>query len=271
MRYWIAIALAAGGLALAHPSRVLAQEHDLELREVEWEHKGIFGTYDRPALQRGLQVYQNVCQTCHGLEHVAFRNLAALGYSEDEVDAIAAQYQVTQPPNDQGDVVQAPGKASDYFPPPYPNEQAAAAANGGKAPPDLSLMAKARIGGESYIYSLLTGYPEQPPADVEVPEGGYYNTYFPGHVIAMPPPLQPDQVTYSDQTPASVEQMAHDVSSFLAWTAEPTLEERKGMGLRVMLFLLVLTGLLYAYKHKIWADVDKGGSGVEPAEAGGKS
>lgn len=276
MRTSLKIALAAG-FALTPLSYALAQEGETalaheapELKEVEWSHDGVFGTFDRAAAQRGLQVYQNVCQTCHGMELVAFRNLADLGYNPDEVEAIAAQYQVTQPPDDQGEVAEGPAKASDYFPSPYPNDQAAAAANGGKAPPDLSLISKAREGGENYLYSLLTGYPETPPEGVEVPEGGYYNTYYPGNIIAMPAPLAPDVVTYEDGTTASVEQMAQDVSAFLAWTAEPKLEERKGMGLRVMLFLLVLTGLLYAYKRKVWRDVHQDDSQVGPAKMGGQ-
>lgn len=231
-----------------------AAEGEVALHEVDWSHAGVFGTFDRGEVQRGLQVYQNVCQSCHGLQYVAFRNLEALGYSEDQVKAIAEQYEVPAEPNEAGDVENRPAAANDHFPPIYPNEKAAAAANGGKAPPDLSLMTKAREGNEDYVYSLLIGY-EEPPEGVEVPEGGYYNRYYPGNVIAMPQPLQPDLVSYSDGTTATVEQMSKDVTAFLAWAAEPKLEERKQMGLKVTLFLLVLTGLLYAYKRRIWSDV----------------
>lgn len=240
-------------VALGMAGPALAAETPAPL-ERSWPHEGMFGSYDRAALQRGLQVYQNVCQACHSLQYVAFRNLEALGYSEDEVKAIAAQYTVTDGPDDQGDMFERPGRPSDHPPAPFPNAEAAAAANGGKAPPDLSLITKARADGANYLYSLLNGY-EEAPADVEVPDGGYYNAYFPGHVIAMPPPLADEMVTYEDGTPATVEQMAADVTEFLAWAAEPKLEERKRAGLRVFLFLIVAAGLLYAYKRKIWADV----------------
>ena len=149
----------------------------------------MFGSFDRAATQRGFQVYREVCSACHGVKYMAFRNLAALGYAEDQIKAIAAEYTITDGPNDEGEMFERAGLPFDRIPGPYPNDAAAAAANGGKAPPDLSLMAKARMGGEDYLYSLLTGY-EDPPADFEVPEGGYYNAYFPGHVIAMPPPLE---------------------------------------------------------------------------------
>jgi ubiquinol-cytochrome c reductase cytochrome c1 subunit len=151
-------------------------------------------------------------------------------------------------------MIERPGIPSDRIPSPYANEAAAAAANGGKAPPDLSLIVKAREGSQDYVYSVLTGY-EDPPPDFEVPEGGYYNAYFPGHVIAMPPPVSDDQVAYADGTAATVDQMARDVTQFLTWVAEPKLEARKGAGLKVILFLVVLTGLTFALKRKIWADV----------------
>jgi ubiquinol-cytochrome c reductase cytochrome c1 subunit len=214
----------------------------------------MFGSFDRAATQRGLQVYREVCAACHGLEYVAFRNLASLGYSEDDIKAIAAEYTVTDGPNDEGEMFERPGLPFDHVPGPYPNEAAAAAANGGKAPPDLSLIAKAREGGQDYVYSLLTGY-EEPPADVEVPDGGHFNAFFPGHIIAMPPPLSDDQVTYADGTGATVSQMSRDVTQFLMWAAEPKLEERKGTGIKVILFLVVVTGLTFALKRRIWADV----------------
>lgn len=245
--------LVAASIALLG-STLKAQESEVPLKEEEWPHHGVFGTFDRAALQRGFQVYQNVCQSCHGLELLSFRNLGDLGYNEDEVSAIAEQYQVAGTPNESGDVEDRPAAASDKLPPPYPNKQAAAAANGGKAPPDLTLMIKAREGNEDYTYSLLTGY-EDPPEGVEVPDGGYYNRYYPGHVIAMPQPLQDDLVSYTDGTAATADQMAKDVTEFLAWTAEPKLEERKQMGLKVVLFLLVMTGLLVAYMRRVWSDV----------------
>lgn len=251
----LALKLAAAALLAGwtHGS-ALAAESGVAHKEVHWPHHGLFGTYDRAALQRGFQVYQNVCQACHGLKYLAFRNLEALGYSEDEVKAIAAQYTVQDGPDDSGEMFERPARPSDRKPSPYPNPQAARAANGGALPPDLSLVTKAREGGEDYLYSLLTGYTD-PPADVTVPEGMNYNLYFPGHMIAMPPPLQPDVVTYEDGTPATVDQTARDVTQFLAWVAEPTLEQRKQMGLKVMLFLVVITGLFIAYKRRVWADV----------------
>jgi ubiquinol-cytochrome c reductase cytochrome c1 subunit len=229
-------------------------EHEVHLKELHWPTQGIFGSFDRAAVQRGLQVYREVCQACHSMKYVAFRNLEALGYTEDQVKAIAAEYTVVDGPDDTGEMIERPGIPSDRIPSPYPNEAAAAAANGGKAPPDLSLIVKAREGFQDYVYSVLTGY-EDPPPDFEVPEGGYYNAYFPGHVIAMPPPLSDDQVTYADGTAATVDQMARDVTQFLTWAAEPKLEARKGAGLKVILFLVVLTGLTFALKRKIWADV----------------
>lgn len=254
MRHHLLAAGLALGLVAAGAAAQAQEDHTIHLKHRHWPTDGLFGSFDRAALQRGLQVYQEVCAACHGLDYVAFRTLADLGYSEDEVKAFAAQATVTDGPNDEGEMFERPGLPSDRFPSPYPNEQAAAAANGGKAPPDLSLMAKARMGGQDYIYSLLTGY-EDPPEGFEVPPNGYYNAYFPGHVIAMPPPLNPDQVTYADGTAATVDQMAADVSHFLFWAAEPKLEERKHMGAKVMLFLIVLTGLTFALKRKIWADV----------------
>jgi ubiquinol-cytochrome c reductase cytochrome c1 subunit len=244
------------GFAVIDAAPGVAQDEHaaIHLKDVSWPSEGLFGTIDRAAAQRGLQVYREVCASCHGLQFVAFRNLSDLGYSEDEIKALAAEYTITDGPDDSGEMFERPGLPSDRVPSPYPNEQAAAAANGGKAPPDLSLITKARMDGQNYLYSILTGY-EDPPADLEIPPGGYYNAYFPGHVIAMPPPLSEDQVTYADGTPATVDQMASDVTQFLAWAAEPKLEVRKQTGLKVMMFLLVLCGLTFALKRKVWADV----------------
>jgi ubiquinol-cytochrome c reductase cytochrome c1 subunit len=219
-----------------------------------WSFNGIFGTYDRGAVQRGFQVYEGVCHNCHSAKYLAFRNLEDVGLSDDAVKAIAANFQVTDGPNDSGDMFQRPARPSDRMPSPFPNEPAARAANGGALPPDLSLMAKAREGGPDYIYSILTGFADPPP-DVKVPEGMNYNLYFPGHMIAMPPPLSEGAVTYDDGTKATVGQMASDVSQFLMWMAEPKLEARKQTGVKVLLFLVVLIGLFYAYKRKVWADL----------------
>jgi ubiquinol-cytochrome c reductase cytochrome c1 subunit len=240
--------------ALMATSAAQAAEGHIELKHREWPTAGIFGSFDRAAVQRGFQVYREVCAACHGLKYVAFRTLDTVGYEEEDIKAIAAEYTIADGPNDEGEMFERPGQPFDRVPSPYPNDAAAAAANGGKAPPDLSLIAKSRMGGENYLYSLLTGY-EEPPEGFEVPDGGYYNAYFPGHVIAMPPPLSDDQVTYADGTSATTSQMAQDVSQFLMWAAEPKLEERKATGLKVILFLVVLTGLTFALKRKIWADV----------------
>ncbi|MBO6826147.1 MAG: cytochrome c1 [Sneathiella sp.] len=227
---------------------------NIDYKSVDWQHTGIFGTYDRSAAQRGAQVYREVCAGCHGLELVAFRTLTDLGFTEDEVKAIAAEYEFVDGPDDEGEMFDRAGKPFDKFPAPFANEKAARASNGGAYPPDLSLIVKARPGFENYLYSLLTGY-EDAPEGFELPVGMNYNAYFAGHKIAMAAPLSEDAVEYSDGTKASVDQMAKDVTVFLAWAAEPKLEERKNMGLKVILFLIVLTGIFYAAKRKIWSDV----------------
>ena len=238
------------GLGLGGPLQ--AAETGQELIQHHWPFEGVFGHFDRAAAQRGLQVYREVCSACHSLKYIAFRNLAELGYSDDEIKAIAAQYQITDGPNDQGEMFQRPGKPADIFPPPFANDQAARASNNGALPPDLSLITKAREGGANYVFSLLQGFHDAPAGETG-PPGTYYNVYFPSHWIGMPPPLSDGQVTYADGTKASVEQMASDVANFLTWAGEPTLEARKQTGLKVMLFLIVLTGLLYATKRKVWA------------------
>jgi len=246
--------LTAAVAVLALGSGTAEAAEGAALPDHSWSFEGIFGTFERHEVQRGFQVYREVCSACHGLRLVAFRNLEALGYDEDALKALAAEYTFRDGPDDQGEMYERPGTPADHFPSPFPNAKAAAASNNGAAPPDLSLIAKARKGGPSYVRALLTGY-EDPPADVKLPEGASYNRYFPGHQIAMPPPLSADAVDYADGTPATVEQMATDVAAFLMWTAEPNLEERKAMGIKVLIFLLVFTGVLYAAKRKIWADL----------------
>tara|TARA_R110000782_G_scaffold8856_5_gene28608 strand:- start:315 stop:1157 length:843 start_codon:yes stop_codon:yes gene_type:complete len=238
----------------------------------DWTFKGLFGTYDRASAQRGYKVYKEVCSACHSMNLIKFRNLQDIGFSEAQTKALAAEYEIQDGPNDDGDMFARKRTPSDPLPSPFANDKAAAAANNGKAPPDLSLITKARAqGGDSvikvsmkhpdgftigadYVYALLTGYGE-PPAGFELPDGGSYNKYFPGGVIAMANPLAEDGVEFSDGTKATVAQQAHDVTTFLAWAAEPELEERKRLGIKVMLFLLVLTGMLFALKRKIWSDV----------------
>jgi ubiquinol-cytochrome c reductase cytochrome c1 subunit len=238
----------------------------------DWSFAGPFGHYDKQQLQRGLKVYTEVCSACHSMRLVSFRTLEHLGYSEAQVKTFSANYQVQDGPNDDGEMFERAATPSDYFPSPYPNPQAAAAANNGAAPPDMSLLAKARgitrgfpqfvfdiftqyqEGGPDYIYSLITGY-QEPPAGVEVPEGGHYNPYFANAAsLAMAPPIADDQVTYDDGAPQTVDQYAKDVSAFLMWTAEPHLEERKRTGFMVMVFLVIFTGLIYLTKKSVYAN-----------------
>jgi len=253
MRRPILALAAALAFGFASPPASSA-EQDMALPEVEWPFDGFFGTFDRAATQRGFQVYREVCSACHSMSLVAYRNLEEIGFTEDQVKAIAAAVTVTDGPNDQGEMYERPGRPSDHFKAPFPNEQAARAANNGAAPPDLSVIAKARPGGPTYVYALLTGYVAL-PADFQLTEGMNYNRYFPGHQIAMPPPLSDGQVEFADGTQATVQQMAHDVASFLMWTAEPTLEVRKRTGVSAIIFLVALTLLLYASKRRIWAAV----------------
>lgn len=220
-----------------------------------WSWKGIFGTYDKAQLQRGWAVYDQVCAACHGLKLVAYRNLMDIGFSEAEVKAIAASKEVRDGPNEEGDMFNRKGLPSDRFVSPFKNEQAAMNANGGALPPDLSLIVKAKEGDADYVYSVLTGYGKTPPADMQLATGMNYNPMFPGEQIAMAPPLNEGAVEYADGTKATVEQMAADVTAFLQWASEPELEERKQLGVKVMIFLIIMTVLFWFAKRKIWADV----------------
>lgn len=219
----------------------------------QWSFDGIFGTFDRAQMRRGLQVYDEVCASCHSLNLVAYRHLAGIGMNEAEIKALAGEKEVTDGPNDEGEMFTRPAGLSDPFVAPFSNDNEARAANNGALPPDLSLMTKARVGGQDYLYALLIGYKEEAPAGVELLEGMNYNEYFPGHQIAMGPPLDDEAVEYADGTKATLDQHARDVVSFLVWAAEPELEERKNMGIKVILFLIVLTAMLYALKRQIWA------------------
>ena len=226
-----------------------------EIEKQNWSFDGVFGKFDKAALQRGFQVYKEVCAGCHGLEYIAFRNLTELGLNVDQVKAIAAEYEVEDGPDDEGEMFTRPAILSDILPSPFANDNAARASNNGALPPDLSLIAKARTGGPDYLHALLTGYVDA-PADVKINEGMSYNPYFPGNQIAMPPPIDDDAVEYTDGTPATVDQMSLDVVQFLMWAAEPKLEIRKRMGIKVILFLRVLTALFYASKRKVWSRID---------------
>lgn len=226
------------------------EEHVLHAPKFPWEHKGLFSAFDSRSIRRGFQVYQQVCAACHTMDYLAYRNLVDVCYTDKEVRQIAAEVQVEDGPDVEGNMFMRPGKLSDYFPRPYPNEEAARAANNGAFPPDLSYMALARHGGEDYIFSLLTGYTD-PPAGVELREGLSYNPYFLGGAIAMAQQLFPEGVEYDDGTYASVSQMAKDVSVFLRWAAEPEHDTRKRMGLKaIMIVGILIAASYYAKKHK---------------------
>ncbi|MEM6781690.1 MAG: cytochrome c1 [Pseudomonadota bacterium] len=219
----------------------------------DWHFSGPFGTYDRGALQRGFQVYKQVCSACHSMKLLSYRNLADLGYTENEVKAIAREYTVTDGPDDEGEMFERPALPSDRFVSPYPNAEAAKFANNGAYPVDMSLIAKARKYGPDYIYALLTGYAEA-PAEKELLPGQHYNKYMAGNIIAMAAPLSDGLVAYEDGSATTVSQYAKDVSEFLMWAAEPKLEDRKQTGVKVILFLLAFFGVMIAVKKKIWSD-----------------
>lgn len=276
-------ALALAGAAAVTPA--LAAGDVVHPPAQKWSFSGPFGTFDRAQLQRGFKVYKEICAACHGLEKISFRNLSepgGPGFTQGQVKTLAADYKVKDGPNEQGEMFERPGRPSDRFPKPFANDEAAKAANGGAVPPDFSVIAKARTyergfptfmidivtqyqeQGVDYITALLMGY-EAPPKGVTVEPGLHYNRYFPGHKIGMANPLAglfddagktTDAGFYTDGTPVTREQVARDVSAFLMWTAEPKLEERKQLGAKVMLWLIVLAGLLYFTKKKIWARLE---------------
>ncbi|MDR6662422.1 cytochrome c1 [Tardiphaga sp. 862_B3_N4_1] len=272
----VALVLAGGLMAGGTQSAKAADEHGGPTPpSLSWSFAGPFGKFDRGALQRGYKVYKEVCSTCHSMSLIHFRNLADVGgpgFSAAQALAVASEIKVQDGPNDAGDMFERPGRLADPFPKPFPNENAARAANGGAYPPDLSLMAKARNydrgfpqfvfdfftqfqeKGPNYIDALLQGYVDPAPKDFALPPGAYYNKYFPGHAIKMPKPISDDQVTYDDGTPQKVENYAKDVSTFLMWTAEPHLEARKRIGLQVMVFLIIFAFLMYFTKKKVWAN-----------------
>jgi ubiquinol-cytochrome c reductase cytochrome c1 subunit len=267
----VVLAFISGAWTAATEDVAPTAEHEFHLdpKHVEFQHAGLFGTWDVQQLQRGYQVYKEVCAACHALDYVAFRNLADLGYTEAEIKAEAASWQVPGVDPDTGENVMREAEPTDYFPSPYANDVAAAAANGGKVPPDLSLITKARHHGPEYVYSLLTGYADAETYTNEHGEtlaetfpdtmpgpGNYFNPYFAALNIGMAPPLAADgQVTYADGTDATIEQMSKDVSAFLTWTAEPTLVKRKETGWPVLGFLLFATILAWLAKKQVWAGV----------------
>jgi ubiquinol-cytochrome c reductase cytochrome b/c1 subunit len=272
-RHILAAALATALGAAALPAAQAAEA--IVPPAQSWSFSGPFGQFDRAQLQRGLKVYHEVCKNCHGLTLVSFRNLAepgGPGLSIAQATAFAKEYQVKDGPNDQGEMFERAARPADRFPQPWANENAARQLYNGAVPPDLSLMAKARTyergfpwfvidmftqyqeQGPDYITALLKGY-EDPPQGFQLPEGSNYNKYFPGHAIAMAPPLSDGAVKYTDGAPETVDQYAKDVAAFLMWTAEPHMEARKRIGFQVMIFLLVFAGLLYFTKKKVWADI----------------
>ena len=237
---------------------VYSEEPNTDFLKTSWSFKGLFGTFDRASLQRGYQVYQEVCASCHSVKHLSYRNLSEKGgpeFSREEAKAIAAQFEVIDGPNSEGEMFTRPGRPSDKFVKPFPNVEAATAANGGAYPPDMSVLAKARKGGADYIYSLLLGY-EDVPAGYELDDGVYYNKYMAGNKIKMSKPLSDVAVEYSDGTQATEAQMAKDVATFLTWAAEPHLEARHKTGVRVILYLIVLIMLVYFSMKKVWSRVD---------------
>jgi cytochrome c1 len=267
----VALMLAAVLVAMAAPA---SAEDQVPPPQLKWSFAGPFGKYDEAQLQRGFKIYREVCANCHSMEMLTFRNLAepgGPGFTEEQAAAVAAEYKIKDL-DEQGNPTERPGRPADYFPPPFANELAAKAANGGTAPPDMSSLAKARTylrgfpwfvfdmftqyqeQGPDYIAAYIAGYKEAPKG-FAVPSGGHYNEYFPGHVTAMPLPLQAGQVTYDDGAPATMQQYSQDIAAFMMWAAEPHLVQRKRVGFQVMIFLIVLSGLLYFTKKKVWSAV----------------
>jgi ubiquinol-cytochrome c reductase cytochrome c1 subunit len=232
----------------------IADDEEAPLLDGKFSFDSLFGTIDLAAAQRGLQVYKEVCSTCHGLYELSYRNIEDLGYTEAQAKAFAADYKVADVKDD-GTPTERPAKPSDKFVRPFPNDLAARAANNGALPPDLALIVKARDGGANYVYSIMQGY-GTPPAGMNMADGMNYNKYFAGtHQIAMPQPLQDGSVKFADGSPSDLASEAHDVATFLEWAANPELNARKQMGTKVLIFLVVMAGLLYVGKRRIWADV----------------
>ena len=234
----------------------LFDQEEMPLKKQNWTFEGIFGRYDNSTLQRGLQIYQEVCSACHGMKRLRFRELKDLGFTNDQIKQYAKTFEILDGPNELGEMFIRPGEPSDTFVSPYKNKEEAKASFGGSYPPDLSLLTKAIKNGPDYIYSLLTGY-EDPPKEFKLTDGLYYNPYYDGKVIAMPPPLYDNAIEYIDGTNASLDQLSYDIVHFLNWAAEPKLQQRKSLGLKVLLFLIILTLLLYVTMKEIWSRIEK--------------
>lgn len=256
----LALPFAQAGASLAGEAGADAnRNHAPEIAPQSWSFTPPFGTFDKAQLQRGFQVYRDVCANCHSMRLMYYRNLGEPGgpeFSPKAVELLASQAQVTDGPNDKGEMFQRPARPSDRFRMPFANDQMARNFNKGALPPDLSVIAKARPGGPDYIYALLTGY-QKAPAGFELAPGMYYNTAFPGHQIAMPPPLSDGAVAYTDGTARTVDNYARDVSAYLMWAAEPKLEERHKVGARVMIFLIVFLVIMYLAKRAVWAGLHR--------------
>lgn len=250
----LAVLVAAGLFAAVMPSSALAAGDSTPPPAQDWSFNGPLGTYDRESMQRGYQVYKQVCAACHSMNRIAFRNLSALGYDDAQIKSVSAEYTVVDGPDDEGEMFDRPGRPSDHFIAPYANDNVAKASNNGALPPDLSLITKARANGPDYVYAILTGYEEAPEGE-DLGAGQHWNKYMPGHKIAMAPPLIEGAVAYEDGSPTTVQQYAKDVSHFLTWAAEPEMEKRKQTGIKVLIFLAVFAGLMYAVKRKIWSDL----------------
>tara|TARA_B110000003_G_scaffold263864_1_gene288065 strand:+ start:229 stop:969 length:741 start_codon:yes stop_codon:yes gene_type:complete len=230
----------------------------VDLLKTDWSFKSLFGKFDRGSLQRGYQVYTEVCAGCHSMKYLSYRNLSEKGgpeFSVEQAKAIAASFEVSDGPNEDGEMFTRPAKLSDKFVSPYPNVKASQAANGGAYPPDMSVLVKARSGGADYIYSVLLGY-EDPPSGVVLDDGVYYNKYMYGNNIKMAKPLSDNLVEYSDGTKATEAQMAKDVTTFLMWAAEPHLEARHKMGFRAIIYLIILTILVYFSMKRVWSRIE---------------
>jgi ubiquinol-cytochrome c reductase cytochrome c1 subunit len=241
------------GFAIA-PLSKSASAQESSIPNEKWSFEHLFGTYDLTSAQRGLQVYLNVCSNCHSMQYLHYRDLSGVGLTADQIKAVASGITVPSGLDDQGNPKEGPATPASQFKTPFANDKAARAANNGALPPDLSLIVNAREGGPNYVYGILTGFAEA-PSGFKVQDGMYYNKMFPGHQIGMPPPLQDGTVEYTDGTPNNLHQEAHDVVTFLSWAANPELVERKQIGVRVILFLVFMTGITYAVKRKVWSDV----------------